>query len=209
MDALTDELAIPRILNGEKELYAILVRRYNQRLYRAGISILSDDAEVEDAMQAAYIHAYENLGKFEFKSAFSTWLTRIMINECLLRIRRKKKVISMDEKMKNAMENTTVTENPATTMMNNELRILLDGAIRSLPEKFRSVFVLREIENMSVAETRECLGLTESNVKVRLNRAKSMLRDLLSARVNKEELLNFHLSRCERMVNAVMNRILS
>src|SRR5689334_6401369 len=102
MDALTDERVIPRILKGEKELYAILVRRYNQRLYRAGISILNDEAEVEDAMQVAYMNAYENLHKFEFKSAFSTWLTRIMINESLLRLRKRGRTTELsDDKIEN------------------------------------------------------------------------------------------------------------
>jgi len=201
---MTDEIAIPRIVQGEKELYAIIVRRYNQRLYRTGMSILNDDAEVEDAMQTAYINAYENLAKFEFKAGFSTWLTRIMVNECLLRLRKRKKTIS-DQ----AIENKLSADNPASKVMNKELKILLDDAIRNLPESYRTVFVMREIENMSVAETQECLDLSESNVKVRLNRAKSMLREFLTAQVKKEDLLNFHLSRCERMVNAVMSRILS
>jgi RNA polymerase sigma-70 factor (ECF subfamily) len=200
---MTDEIAIPRIIQGEKELYAVIVRRYNQRLYRTGMSILNDDAEVEDAMQTAYINAYENLAKFEFKASFSTWLTRIMVNECLLRL-RKKKTMSV-----HAIENKLSADNPASIVMNKELKILLNDAIRNLPESYRTVFVMREIENMSVAETQECLNLSQSNVKVRLNRAKSMLREFLTAQVTKDDLLNFHLSRCERMVNAVMNRILS
>ena len=91
-EILNDDEIIARILHGEKDLYSIIVRRYNQRLYRVGMSIINDDAEVEDAMQVAYINAYENLGKFAFKSSFPTWLTRILINECLLRLRKKKKI---------------------------------------------------------------------------------------------------------------------
>jgi len=89
-NSIADDEIIARVLNGEKNLYALLVRRYNQRFYRVGMGIINDDAEVEDVMQVAYIKAYENLSKFEFKSSFSTWLTRILINECLLRIRKRK-----------------------------------------------------------------------------------------------------------------------
>jgi RNA polymerase sigma-70 factor (ECF subfamily) len=89
-EILNDDEIIARILHGEKDLYSIIVRRYNQRLYRVGMSMINDDAEVEDAMQVAYINAYENLGKFAFRSSFPTWLTRILINECLLRLRKEK-----------------------------------------------------------------------------------------------------------------------
>jgi len=195
-------------LHGEKDLYSIIVRRYNQRLYRVGMSIINDEAEVEDAMQVAYINAYENLGKFAFRSSFPTWLTRILINECLLRLRKRKKSISMnDENMENVMRQNKEPQTPVTAIVNSELRSILNDAIRQLPETYRSVFVMREIENMNIAETKECLNISEANVKVRLNRAKAMLRDILSAQYSKDDILHFHLNRCDRMVEKVMTSI--
>ena len=203
---LNDDEIIARILHGEKDLYSIIVRRYNQRLYRVAMSMINDDAEVEDAMQVAYINAYENLGKFGFRSSFSTWLTRILINECLLRLRKRKKSISMnDENMENVMRKEPQT--PVTATVNSELRSILNDAIRRLPEIYRTVFVMREIENMNIAETKECLNISEVNVKVRLNRAKAILRELLSAQYSKDDILHFHLSRCDRMVDTVMRSI--
>jgi RNA polymerase sigma-70 factor (ECF subfamily) len=207
-EILNDDEIITRILNGEKDLYSVIVRRYNQRLYRIGMSIINDDAEVEDAMQVAYINAYENLGKFAFRSSFPTWLTRILINECLLRIRKRKKSISMnDENLENAMRQNRVLQTPVTAAVNSELRSILNDAIRRLPEIYRTVFVMREIENMNIAETKECLNISEVNVKVRLNRAKALLRDILSAQYSKDDILQFHLSRCDRMVEKVMTGI--
>jgi len=207
-EILNDDEIIARILHGEKDLYSIIVRRYNQRLYRVGMSMINDDAEVEDAMQVAYINAYENLGKFAFRSSFPTWLTRIFINECLLRLRKRKKSISMnDENIENVMKQDKGPQTPVTTTVNSELRSILNDAISKLPEIYRSVFVMREIENMSIAETKECLNISEVNVKVRLNRAKALLRDILSAQYSKDDILHFHLSRCDRMVDTVMRSI--
>src|SRR6187402_1915689 len=207
-EILNDDEIIARLLHGEKDLYSIIVRRYNQRLYRVGMSIINDEAEVEDAMQVAYINAYESLGKFAFKSSFPTWLTRILINECLFRLRKRKKSISMnDENMENVMSQNKEPDTPVAATVNSELRSILNDAISKLPEKYRSVFVMREIENMNIAETKECLDLSEVNVKVRLNRAKAMLRDILSAQYSKDDILHFHLSRCDRMVDTVMRSI--
>lgn len=209
-ETITDNEIIARMLQGEKNLYAIIVRRYNQRLYKVGISILNDDTEVEDAMQVTYINAYENLGKFAFKASFSTWLTRILINECLLRLKKRGKTIIMnDDNMENEIHNWQAgkTQSPVTKVLNSELKTILEDAIRKLPEIYRTVFVMREIENMNVAETKECLAISEVNVKVRLNRAKAMLRDLLANFYKKEDILHFHLSRCDRMVERVMKQI--
>jgi len=208
--ATTDNEIITQILQGDKNRYAILVRRYNQRLYKIGISILTDDTEVEDAMQVTYINAYENLGNFAFKSSFSTWLTRILINECLLRLKKRGKTIIMnDDKMENEMQHRQRGEvqTPVTKVLNTELKTILNDAICKLPEIYRTVFVMREIENMNVVETQECLDISEVNVKVRLNRAKAMLRDLLSNYYKKEDILHFHLARCDKMVEKVMKEI--
>jgi RNA polymerase sigma-70 factor (ECF subfamily) len=198
---------ITRILGGEKNLYGRIVRRYNQRLYRIGMSILNDDAEVEDAMQVTYISAWENLGKFKFRSSFSTWLTRIMINESLLRTKKRKHFLEMKEDTINHYQQRIIQQNAVTKLMNADLRKTLETAIQKLPEKYRTVFILREIENMSVSETKQCLAISEINVKVRLNRAKSMLRNALSELYRSEDVFAFHLSRCDKMVENVMSSI--
>jgi len=209
-DTLPDNEIITRILQGEKELYALIVRRYNQRLYRVAMSIVNDDAEAEDVMQVAYINAYENLGKFAFQARFSTWLTRILINESLLRLKRRGKSINMNEDMIHMeiyQQNSIEPKTPVTELLNLELKVALEDAIRQLPEKYRIVFIMREIENMNTAETQACLDISEVNVKVRLNRAKAMLKDSLSSLYKKEDILHFHLARCSGMVEQVMMQI--
>ena len=207
-NSIADDEIITRVLNGEKNLYALLVQRYNQRLYRVGMAIINADAEVEDVMQVAYIKAYENLSKFEFKSSFSTWLTRILINECLLRIRKRKSLSNMnDDIFGNKIYQLGQVQTPLMKTLNSELKNILQDAIGRLPEKYRTVFIMREIEDMSVAETQECLDLSEANVKVRLNRAKAMLRNAVSAYYKKEDLLHFHLTRCNNVTEQVMKQI--
>ncbi|MCW3092474.1 MAG: polymerase sigma factor, sigma-70 family [Ferruginibacter sp.] len=206
----SDNEIITRVLKGEKNLYAILVRRYNQRLFRIGMSIMNDDAEVDDIMQVAYINAYEHLEKFAFKSSFSTWLTRILINECLSRLKKKGKSIDINDEIMDKQiyqQHFTEVQTPGTKMLNDELKTILETAIRQLPEKYRTVFIMREIEDMNVAETKECLDISESNVKVRLNRAKSLLRTSLSAYYKNDDILHFHLTRCNSMVERVMKEI--
>ena len=209
-DTISDNEIITRIVQGEKNLYALIVRRYNQRLYRVAMSIVNDDAEVEDVMQVAYINAYESLGKFAFKASFSTWLTRILINESLLRLKKRGKSINMnDDTMDKEIyqQHTAEVQTPVAKMLNSELKVALEEAIRQLPEKYRTVFIVRVIEEMNVAETKACLESSEVNVKVRLNRAKALLKDSLSAFYKKADILHFHLSRCDRMIERVMKQI--
>src|SRR5215467_2408153 len=132
--AFPDNEIIGRLLQGEKDLYAILVRRYNQRLYRVGMGIINDDAEVEDAMQVTYINAWVNLEKFQFRSSFSTWLTKIMINECLLRIKKRKNFLEMNEEMINHDFQNNRQHNAASKVLNDELKKTLEQAIHNLPE---------------------------------------------------------------------------
>lgn len=211
-DTISDHEIITRILQGEKNLYAVIVRRYNQRLYRIALSIINDDAEVEDIMQVAYINAWENLEKFAFKASFSTWLTRILINESLLRLKKRSKSINMnDDKMDKEIyqQHTKEVQTPVVKIINAELKLALEDAIRQLPEKYRTVFIMREIEDMNVAETQACLDISGVNVKVRLNRAKALLRESLSAFYKKEDILHFHLSRCDRVIEKVMSKVQS
>lgn len=203
-EALNDEAIIERILKGEKYLYESIMRKYNLRLYRIGMSIVNDDMEVEDIMQTAYINAYQQLPKFQHKSSFGTWLTRIFINESLLRKKRRQK--HQEVLMKN-IGNEYHNETPLNSLVNKELKSILENAVSILPEKYRTVFVMREIQEMSTSETMEILNLGESNVKIRLNRAKEMLRNELSNYYRSNQLFEFNLIRCDRIAEFVMARI--
>ncbi len=194
---------IEDILAGEHSLYEFFIRKYNQRLFRTGMSILNNDMEVEDAMQTAYIKAYEHLGTFKNHSSFGTWITRILINECLLQKKNKQRLQIVQG---NQPEKISHMDTPAHRLMNKELATALEDAIAGLPEKYRLVFVLREVENLSVKETAEVLVLEESNIKVRLNRAKTMLRENLSGYM-KESVYAFHLTRCDRIVGHVFKAL--
>lgn len=203
-NVLSDYELIDRVRNGEKRLYAVLVHRYNQSLYRMGMSILNNEAEVEDAMQATYIHAYENLRQFEFRSGFRTWITKILIHECQHRYKSREKSVGLnEEKYEDMMLQKEKDESPAVKFMNGELKSILNHVIYSLPEIYRTVFILREIEHLSTEETQHCLNISEANVKVRLNRAKAMLRELLTAYYKEEELPHIHQNRYQRMLEAV------
>ncbi|MGN6568171.1 MAG: RNA polymerase sigma factor [Flavipsychrobacter sp.] len=198
-----DAELIQRILAGEKRLFEQIIRKYNQRLFRIGMSILNDDMEAEEAMQTAYINAYEHLDKFKNRSSFETWLIRIMLNECLAIKKKQQRFSNEAEKQ---LEKIKTMASPDNILMNKELSGILENAISQLPEKYRLVFVLREIEKMSVKETGEALNIEEPNVKVRLNRAKTMLREHLNGYMQ-DNVYSFHLTRCDRIVKNVFARL--
>lgn len=202
IQAPADEEVIARILAGEKKLFEVLIRRYNQRLYRIGMSILKDEAAAEDAMQTAYINAYEHLPDFEGRSSFGTWLTRIMLNQCHGERRKQRFVFASFEQP----DNYITMKTPVNELINKELSSILEQAVAQLPEKYRLVFVLREIEAMTVRETSEALDIEETNVKVRLNRAKARLREHLNGYM-KDHVYAFHLAKCDRIASHVLGRL--
>ena len=211
---LRDEEVVVRVLSGETALFEILMRRYNQRLYRVSRAILREDGEAEDVMQDAYVRAYEHLDQFAGKAAFSTWLTRIAIHEALARKRRRARLEELDAlpptgDAMSILKSSAPTPEAGTAQA--EARQLLEEAIDSLPENYRSVVVLREVEEMSVAETAESLGVTDAVVKTRLHRAHAMLRKHLYARARGRatDLYQFHAVRCDRVVKAVFAKIRS
>ena len=212
LDPVSDEEVIARVLGGEKELYEIVMRRYNQRMFRISRSYLHDADEAEETVQQAYIIAYEHLAAFEGRSQFSTWLTRIVINEALRRQREMQRVVSIDDdpairKSVEATMRTCGSGNPAETVLNEELRSILERTVDALPPMYRTVFVMREIEEMSIAETSESLGITQTNVKVRLSRAKEMLRQSIDSAYQTAGVYHFDLVRCDRIVAHVLTRI--
>lgn len=208
---LDDSMIVVRILHGEKELFEIILRRYNQKLYRVIRSYLKDDDDIKDAMQETYLKAFDKLYQFQGKSGFSTWLIRIGINEALQRI-KKNKVINLGRATD--LTDTTIIQLPASKQMNPEYSIinretikLLEAAIDALPEKYRSVYVLKEVQGMDNAEIAACLDLAENNVKVRHHRAKSLLKDSLLKLSAGADIFEFGNSKCDAMVDYVMNGI--
>jgi RNA polymerase sigma-70 factor (ECF subfamily) len=206
-DALSDEEVVRRVLAGEGALFEVLMRRYNQRLYRVARAILRDEGEAEDVMQQAYVNAYAHLGQFEQRARFSTWLTRIAVHEALARRRRRGRITEMDAMPETDGSGvwTAKGPDPEQQALTGELRKALEDSVDALPESHRSVFVLREVEGLSTAETAESLGLSEDNVKTRLSRSRAMLRrDLFErAGVAAPDVFSFHLQRCDRVVAVV------
>jgi RNA polymerase sigma-70 factor (ECF subfamily) len=210
--ALSDEEVVERVLSGDTALYEVVMRRYNTRLYRVARSILKNDGEAEDVMQDAYVRAFQHLGQFEGRAKFSTWLTRIAVHEALARAHKAKRFEDwddMNESMQNEIGVTPQTSNPESETASVEMSKILEQAIENLPEAYRAVVMMRDVEDMSTAETAECLSLTEENVKVRLHRAHGMLRKELyeTARISAADAFPFHAPRCDRVVANVFARL--
>ena len=207
----TDEEVVARVLAGEAALYEILMRRHNQRIYRIVRGILRDDGEAEDVMQDAYVRAYQHLGQFEGRSTFVTWLSRIAMHEAFARARKLGRQVSLDSEPKwNAMNPLlTTATSPEANVANSELRASLEAAILSLPQKYRSVVILRDVEEMTTAEVASSLEISEELVKVQLHRARALVRKALFRQSGQSirELFAFPATRCDRVVAAVLSRI--
>lgn len=204
----SDEELVPHVLRGQPLLFAALMRRHNPRIYRVVRAVLSDEAEVEDVMQTAYLQAYTQLATFRGDARFSTWLSRIAVNEALARVRRGRRqpTISLSVVEEPAMPPADETTSPESHASRREMAGLLERAVDSLPEMYRSTFMLREIEGCSTAETAQILSVSEDVVKTRMVRARAELRDRLEELVVGGAALafGFHASRCDRVVAAVM-----
>ena len=173
---IPDEELINEVKSGRIEAYSEIVRRYNQRLYRIAVSYGVMDDDAEEVIQLAYISAYEKLSQFRGDAKFSTWLIKILINECLMLKRQQRRVVKLDES-KDVTFSTGSHQNPEEDYMDIERKEILQEAVKRLPEKYRTVFIFKEIEGMSVEEISDSLGISKVNVKVRLHRAKSMLKE--------------------------------
>ena len=208
---LSDEDVVARVRGGDSAVFEILMRRYNQRLFRAARAILRDDADAEDAVQQAYLAAYAQLDQFAGAARFSTWLTRIAIREALgkLRTRKRRGEVELDVQQEETMMKDEPDETPEQYANRRELSGLLEAAVDQLPEIYRVVFMMREVEQLSTSECAEVLELSEEAVKVRLHRARAMLRDGLFAKVDKSLSSTFPLlgARCDRIVAAVMAKL--
>lgn len=208
---LPDDEVVARVRAGEIALFEIIMRRYNERLYRVARSILHDDREAEDVMQDAYVRAYAHLDQYRGDARFATWLTRIGVHEALARARRRDRFVRLDE-AEGSGRWESIARTPASPedeASNAELRALLHEAIDALPESHRTVFVLRELEGLDTAETAECLEVSPESVRVRLHRARAMLRRHVDQRlgVQTRHLFAFHLRRCDRVVDGAFAKI--
>lgn len=209
-----DEEIVERVLAGEKELFATLMRRYNQRLYRIVWSILVDPAEAEDVVQDAYVRAFQHLDQFDGRARFATWLTKIAVYEASARRKKRRRLLALDTLEPHTKE-TLMTDrsdplpNGEERAFAREVRSLLERAVVALPPLYRQVFVLREVEGLSNGEAAESLGLTRTAAKVRLFRARRQLRRELERLTDgaAAELLSFAGERCDRIVAGVMARI--
>ena len=203
----SDQELIEKVLAGDAALFELIIRRNNPFLYRIGKMYHYSHEETQDLMQDSYIQAYMHLAQFQNKSSFKTWISKIMINECY-RKSKKWRYTHMesleDHPLKYKMSASLETSH---TIMNTELNSIIEKGLLQIPEDYRSVFTMREINGFSVSETAQILAITESNVKVRLNRAKILLRKEIEKYYNKEEIFEFNLIYCDEMVRRVMNKI--
>lgn len=210
---LTDEQLVERVLAGASELFEILMRRHNQRVYRAARAIVRDEHEAEDVMQEAYVRAYQHLNQFAGRAQFSTWLVRIAVHEALLRTERRKRFQNLDspqEPTGDAMSALPSNDpDPERQYSMTETGRLLEKAIDALPGMYRAVFMLRDVEELSTEDAAHVLDISEQNVKTRLHRARALLRKELYARAGaaSASAFQFHAVRCDRVVSRVMQRI--
>jgi RNA polymerase sigma-70 factor, ECF subfamily len=207
----SDEEIVERVRSGEAELFEVLMRRYNQRLYRVARTVLRDDGEAEDVVQEAWVRAFTHLDQFAGRAKFATWLTRIALYEAWGRARRRRRFESIDAvpSEREPMREPSGGRDPERETFDHEIGNVLEAAIDALPPTYRAVFVLREMEALSTAESAACLDLKEETVKTRLHRARALLRrDLLArAEAASAEALTFAGARCDRMVASVFARI--
>lgn len=209
-DHLTDIEIVGRILSGDTPLYELIVRRYNPYLYKIGRSYNYNHEDTQDLMQDTYVDAFKNLSRFENRSAFKTWLVRIMLNNCY---RKKEKFSYKNEFPRDILNENSIpmfnnSNNDAGKQSNNrELGRIIEQSLSQIPEDYRMVFSLREMNGFNVAETAELLQISESNVKTRLSRAKSMLRKEIEKFYSIHDIYEFNLIYCDDMVNRVMEKI--
>jgi RNA polymerase sigma-70 factor (ECF subfamily) len=212
---LSDEEVVERVRAGEGRLFEVLMRRYNQRLFRLARVIVRDDHEAEDVMQQAYVNAYTHLSQFQGRARFATWLTRIAVYEASARRRKRERLRSLADP--DAVEDGGDPRpggggaglNPEQRAYGGELRRVIEAAVERLPEAQRAAFVLRDVEGLSTAEAAACLEVSQEVVKTRLSRARARLRRELLERASlaSPQLFSFHLSRCDRVVAGTWARL--
>lgn len=203
--ALSDERIAEQVVGGDRDAFEVIMRRHNQRLFRTARAILKDDAEAEDAVQQGYLSAYRSLDSFRGEARLATWLTRIVVHEAL---RRRKRGRFADLSVVEEPEEERVPS-PEEHASQGELRILLERAIDSLPDSYRVVFVMRDVQEMTSREVGACLDMTEEAVRVRLHRARRALREWLMEQMDTKasDAFRFAGTRCDRIVAYVLREL--
>jgi RNA polymerase sigma factor (sigma-70 family) len=208
----SDTEVIQKILHGKSEVFEILIRRMNPVLYKTGRSYGYNHEDTQDLMQETFISAYLNLSKFESRSTFKTWIIKIMLNNCFHKYQKfsfkNERVTagSIHEKS-SPMYSENQHNDPNKTLLNRELNQVIENSLKQIPVEYRMVFSLREINGLSMMETSEVLDISEANVKVRLHRAKAMLRREIEKVYTTEDLFEFNLLYCDNMVKRVMSKL--
>jgi len=215
LDGADDGSIVRRIAAGDRSAFEGLMRRHNRRLYRLARAALRDETEAQDALQDAYLQAYWSIGQFRGDAALATWLSRLVLNECLGRLRRnnrRQKVIPIvssptDREIDAVCANES--ELPERTVGRAQMRALLERKLDEIPEAFRVVFVLRSVEELSVEETAQSLGIAEATVRSRHFRAKSLLRESLAQELDlaERDVFEFGGAHCDRVVAGVLGRL--
>jgi RNA polymerase sigma-70 factor (ECF subfamily) len=204
-EVLSDESVIQKILEGDTSVFEILIRRYNTVIYRIGRMYGFNHHDTEDLMQDTHVSAYTQLASFEHRASYKTWISRIMVNKCIYKL--KYGYFKNEIPGEQVYESNSATIQTEQNMLNRELSSVLEKSLESIPVIYRSVFVLREVQGFSVAETAELLGITPVNVKVRLNRAKSLLQKQLEQFYTANEIYSFNLIYCDNIVKRVFDEI--
>ena len=208
-DAIPDAAIIDRVLAGDAALFELIMRRYNRLLFRLARSILREDEEARDAVQAAYVRAYYHLNQFRGPTGFKSWLARIVVNEANARLRRSPMLVTHDEQILTLPDWNA--DGPEGAAITGDLLEVLQTAIDRLPEEFRSVFMLRGVEQLSIAETAEMLDIKAATVKTRFHRARRLLQESLHRKLDDiaRETFRFAGNRCDRIVSGVLGTIRS
>jgi RNA polymerase sigma-70 factor (ECF subfamily) len=215
---ISDAELAQRVASRDQDAFTLLMRRYNQLLYRTARSIVRDDSEAEDVLQDAYLQAYRAIGQFRGDAKLSTWLTRIVVNAAIARSRKSARQaevmqLHVDAESNNDLTevnmNAGVTESPENGAIRAQARQILEKSIDALPDVFRTVFVLRAVEEMSGEEVAACLEIPEATVRSRFFRARSLLRASLSREFDFaiEQAFSFDGARCDRIVEGVLARL--
>ena len=207
---LADEAIVAQVLDGQVAMFEVLMRRHNERIYRAALAILRNAGEAEDVMQQAYVNAYTNLRQFDQRASFATWITRIAVNEAIARARRRGRYQPFDDDSRlEGVAPAPMTGNPEREAFAHEMRGFLENAIDALSDGLREVFMLREVQGLTTAETALSLGISEDAVKTRLSRSRAALRRHLFDRVGTTiaESFTFLRPRCDVVVASVFKRI--
>jgi RNA polymerase sigma factor (sigma-70 family) len=211
-----DELTLARrVAGGDRRAFELLMRRYNRRLYRLARASLRDDSEAKDALQEAYLNAYRAIGSFRGDATLSTWLSRLVLNECGIRLRRSARrqdiipFISSEASATETENVADVAEGPDHAAARTQMRTILESKVGGLPEALRVVFVLRSVEELSVAETAQTLGMTQETVRMRHFRAKGLLREALAREIDlaESDLYEFGGLHCDAVVTSVLAKL--